>query len=82
MFSVFIYNESLPMNSINFSKFANALIRKDKKPFFAAASEKRKSWTLFYNRFFYKVLRYDKTRNADDKKIFTRVAAKKLFLST
>ena len=78
------------MNSIKFSKFANALIRKDKKPFFAAVNEKIKSWTLFYNRFFYKVLQYDKTRknntlvsgNADDKKIFTRVAAKKLFLST
>ena len=45
-------------NLTNFPKFANALIRKEKKTY-AAANEKRKtekSWTLFYNRSFYNVL--------------------------
>ena len=61
--SIFKFSPSLytmkagQWNIINFSKLANALIRKEKKH--AAVNEKRKaekSWTLFYNRLFYKVL--------------------------
>ena len=45
-------------NLINFSKFANALIRKAKNTYAAVNEERKteKSWTLFYNRLFYKVL--------------------------
>ena len=51
IFSIFKYNES-------FSKCANTLIRKEKNPY-ATVNGKReteKSWTLFDNRLFYKVL--------------------------
>ena len=44
------------MKFINLSKFTNALTRKEKNNY-AAVNEKRKteeSWTLFYNRLFYK----------------------------
>ena len=47
------------MKSYKFSKFPYALIRKENKNAYAAVNQKRKtekSWTLFYNRLFYKVL--------------------------
>ena len=54
-FSPFLYTlKAWQWNLINFSKFANALIRKEKKHLYSCQQEK-KSWTLFYNRLFYKV---------------------------
>ena len=50
-FCPFLYTmKACQWNLINFSKLANALIRKEKI---------EKSWTLFYNRLFCKVLWYD-----------------------
>ena len=55
-FSPFLYTmKAWEWNLRNFSKFANALIKKDKKTY-AVVNEKRKiekSWTLFYNRSFF-----------------------------
>ena len=55
-----IFSNFRQWNLVNFSRFANALIRTEKKNTYAAVNEKRKtvisSWTLFYNRLFYKVL--------------------------
>ena len=42
-------------NFINFSKLTNAFIRKEKKHSYSRQC-KNKSWTLFYNRLFYKTL--------------------------
>ena len=58
-FSSFLYTmKACGWNLINFSKFANALIWKE-KDIHTAVNEKRqteKRWTLFYNRLFYKAL--------------------------
>ena len=43
-------------NLINFSKFANAFITKEKKHLWSGQWEKKICWTLFYNRLFYNVL--------------------------
>ena len=58
-FSTFLYTMKVcQWDLINFSKFANALIRKEKKCFCSSQWEKKteKSWTLFYKRLFHKVL--------------------------
>ena len=55
-FCPFLYTiKAWQWNLINFSKFANALIRKEKKHLYSCQQEK-KILTLFYNRLFYKVL--------------------------
>ena len=61
-FSSFLYTmKNGRWNLINFSKFASALIRKEKKHLRSSQWEKKteKFWTFFYNRLFYKVLWYD-----------------------
>ena len=40
IFSIFIYKENLPMKSYHFRKFANALIRKEKK--YLCSSQRKK----------------------------------------
>ena len=59
IFSIFIYNESLPMKSYQFFKICKRFDKEREKNTYAAVNERRKtkkSWTLFYNRLFYKVL--------------------------
>ena len=61
-FSSFLYTmKTGRWNLINFSKFASALIRKEKKQLRSSQWERKtdKFWTLFYNRLFCKVLWYD-----------------------
>ena len=49
IFSIFIYNESLPMKSYQFFKICKRFDKEREKTL-------EKIWTLFYNRLFYKVL--------------------------
>ena len=56
--AIFIRNESLPMKSYQIFKICKRFNTETEKNTYAAVNEKRKtekSWTLFYNRLFYKV---------------------------
>ena len=63
-FSIFRFSPYLYLmkpgrrNLINFSKFTNTLIKKEKKHLYSSQWKKKTetSWTLFYNRLFYKAL--------------------------
>ena len=58
IFSIFISNESLPMKSYQFFKIYKRFDKEREKQSYSSQwkTKTEKSWTLFYNRLFYKVL--------------------------
>ena len=61
IFSDFIYTETLPMKSYQFLKIYKRFDEKREKTLIQQSTRKKteKSWTLFYNRLFYKTLKND-----------------------